>query len=114
MKVGWVSVDAIAANSCRLDAQAYLGKRDSYAINFARGKLTYLVETVRPPLPNHGSMFRVHRWVVDPDLNDFDVDCLSPNMTSVWKVEEVHTKKEAVAVLIETLAGKDTRAKRYM
>ncbi len=61
---------------------------------------TFYVETSRPAYPGNGITVTVHR------ARDYAVDVLSPGMTSVWCVDKVRTKGDAVAAVIERAAGK--------
>jgi hypothetical protein len=63
------------------------------------------IETYRPPFPEKGVRFRVHKE------KGFSRDVLSPNMTAVVEVDNVTTKDEAIAVAIERLAGHNTTAR---
>lgn len=61
--------------------------------------MTYYVETARPCYPQGGLIYFVHKE------KGFSRDCLSPDMTAVFKVEMVKTKAEAIAAVIEYAAG---------
>ena len=60
---------------------------------------TFYVETYRPAYPARGVKVRVHRE------KDYSIDCLSPGMTSVFRVEMVNTKEDAIACVAEHAAG---------
>jgi hypothetical protein len=61
------------------------------------------VETFRAP--REGLQFCVH---LD---KHFSRDVLSPNMTAVFEVDCVQTKNQAIACVIEKLAGFDTNVR---
>ena len=61
---------------------------------------TYYVETSRPAYPGNGIKVTVHA------ARDFSLDVISPDMTSVWQVDKVSSKPEAIAAVIEKAAGK--------
>jgi len=65
---------------------------------------TYYVETYRP---NPGSLsVRAYRE------RDYCRDVLSPSMTSVWRVDTVRNKEQAIAAVIEKAAGKGVAVSR--
>ena len=63
---------------------------------------SYYVETYRPAYPQRGVRVRVHK------ARDFGVDLLQPGMTTVYLVECVTTKEEAIACVLERAAGHNT------
>lgn len=60
---------------------------------------TFYVETSRPPYPARGIKIAVHK------AKDFSRDVLSPCMTAVFQVDNVQTKQDAIASIIERAAG---------
>lgn len=66
----------------------------------------YYVETYRPAFPGRGVAVRVL------SEREYSIDTLSPGMTSVWHVDHVRTKQEALAVTIERAAGKSVTVSR--
>jgi hypothetical protein len=67
---------------------------------------TLYVETYRPCFPYKGVCVRVHKE------KGFNRDALSPDMTSVWEVQGVKTKEDAIACVIEKAAGCRTTVRR--
>lgn len=63
---------------------------------------SYYVETYRPAYPQRGVRVKVHK------ARNFGVDQLSPDMTTVYLVEYVTTKEEAIACVLERAAGHNT------
>lgn len=63
---------------------------------------TYYVETFRPPDPGH--VLRQFRVIPE---RQYSRDCLSPTLTSLWRVDNVGNKNEALAAVLERAAGLD-------
>lgn len=63
-------------------------------------KFTYYVETFRPCFQDGGGLkFCVTR------MKQFDIDRTHPCLTALFRVENVKTRDEAIAAVIEKLAG---------
>ena len=62
--------------------------------------MRYFVVTYRPPYPENGLK------VIAYKEKDFAVDILPATVTSLWRVECVTKKEEAIAAVIEHAAGK--------
>ena len=60
---------------------------------------TYFVETYRPAYPEAGVHFRTTR------AEKWSLDTVHPCMTAVFQVDLVKSKDEAIACVIEKLAG---------
>lgn len=68
--------------------------------------MKFYVEAYRPPFPEKGAHYRVHRE------KGFNRDLLSPNMTAVLEVSDVKNREEAIASVIECVAKINTKVKR--
>jgi hypothetical protein len=67
----------------------------------------FYVCTFRPPHPHYiGLEIIVYRE------SEYSRDVLPATMTSVWEVECVHNKREAIAAVIEKAAGKGACVRR--
>ena len=69
------------------------------------------VATDRPPHPN-GKRHKLK--TVAWHEEDFSYDVLPPTITSLWQVDCVHTKDEAIAAVIEKAAGKSVVVRRLI
>lgn len=70
--------------------------------------MTYYVATYRPPHPEGGLHFIVYKD------KDYAIDVLPATVTSLWRVESVTKKDEAIACVMEFAAGKKVCVTRIL
>lgn len=70
--------------------------------------MTYYVATYRPAYPSRDVCLATYK------AKGFSYDLLPPTLTSLWRVDHVQSKGQAIACVIEKAAGKGTTVSRII